>query len=214
MTYRFFCGVVLGCWLVPGLCQAVEIPPPARPLPEKMTVAPGPFQPTWESLKTYQCPDWFRDAKLGIWAVWGPESVPEQGDWYARQLYIEGHPQYLHHLQTYGPPSKFGYKDIIPLWKAERWDPDRLMAAVQKGRGQVLLRHCPAPRQLRLLELEISSLELGQPGTQTRHHGRMEEGGAEVWPAFRRHRTPGGQLGLVRRHEDFGQKRSSGWRSL
>jgi len=47
------------------------------------TIQPGPFEPTWESLRRYQCPDWFRDAKLGIWSHWGPQSVPMYGDWYA-----------------------------------------------------------------------------------------------------------------------------------
>jgi alpha-L-fucosidase len=96
-------------------------------------VGDGPFQPLWESLKQYRCPDWFRDAKLGIWAVWGPEAVPMQGDWYARQMYEEGSPQYKYHVAHYGHPSKFGYKDIIPLWKAERWDPERLMALYKKA---------------------------------------------------------------------------------
>jgi alpha-L-fucosidase len=93
----------------------------------------GPFQPAWESLKQYRCPDWFRDAKLGIWAVWGPEAVPTQGDWYARHLYEEGSPDYQYHVAHYGHPSRFGYKDIIPLWKAEHWDPDQLMALYKKA---------------------------------------------------------------------------------
>jgi alpha-L-fucosidase len=89
--------------------------------------APSKFNPTWESLKQYRCPDWFRDAKLGIWAHWGPQCAPEQGDWYARNMYIEGSAQYRYHVNTYGHPSKFGYKDIIPLWKAENFDPDSLV---------------------------------------------------------------------------------------
>lgn len=93
----------------------------------------GPFTSDWASLKQYRCPEWFRDAKLGIWAVWGPESVPEQGDWYARNMYREGHPQYEYHLKNYGHPSKFGYKDIIPLWKAERWDPKHLMGLYKRA---------------------------------------------------------------------------------
>ncbi len=96
---------------------------PAYDLP----VAPGPFRPEMESLKTYHAPDWFRDAKFGIWAHWGPQAVPGRGDWYARQMYTQGHPQYEHHLKTYGPPSKVGYKDIIPLWTAEKFDPEALM---------------------------------------------------------------------------------------
>lgn len=87
----------------------------------------GPFSPTWESLRTYQCPDWFRDAKLGIWAHWGPQCVPMYGDWYARHMYCEGHAQYLHHWRKWGHPSKHGFKDVAALWKAEKWDPEALM---------------------------------------------------------------------------------------
>lgn len=85
------------------------------------------FQPTFESLRTFQIPDWFRDAKFGIWSHWGPQSVPMFGDWYARNMYIEGTPQYLYHLRHYGHPSKFGYKDICALWKAEAFQPEKLM---------------------------------------------------------------------------------------
>ncbi|MGY4923349.1 alpha-L-fucosidase [Streptomyces sp. 900105755] len=86
-----------------------------------------PFQPTLESLSAFECPDWFRDAKLGIWSHWGPQSVPRYGDWYARNMYIEGTDQYRYHLRTFGHPSKFGYKDLVDSWKAERFDPDGLM---------------------------------------------------------------------------------------
>jgi alpha-L-fucosidase len=87
----------------------------------------GPFEPTWESLQQFQCPAWFRDAKLGIWSHWGPQSVPMYGDWYARHMYVEGSDQYRYHLRKYGHPSQFGYKDIIPLWKAEQFDADALL---------------------------------------------------------------------------------------
>ena len=87
----------------------------------------GPFEPTWESLRQYQCPDWFRDAKFGIWSHWGPQSVPMYGDWYARHIYVEGSDQYRYHLRKYGHPSKFGWKDVVKLWKAEKFDPDGLM---------------------------------------------------------------------------------------
>ena len=97
--------------------------PPSLDLP----VTPGRFAPTAESLKGYQTPDWFRDAKFGIWAHWGPQAVPRAGDWYARNMYVPGHPHYDHHLKKYGHPSKFGYKDIIPLWTAEKFDPEALM---------------------------------------------------------------------------------------
>jgi len=95
--------------------------------------AAPPFEPTMESLARYRCPRWFRDAKLGIWAHWGPQAVPMNGDWYARGMYEEGSRHYRYHLAHYGHPSRFGYKDIVPLWKAERWDPDRLMALYKRA---------------------------------------------------------------------------------
>lgn len=119
-------------------------PAPAQPLVLPGEIAAGPFQPTDASLAGYQCPDWFRDAKFGIWSHWGPQAVPREGDWYARGMYenttidrktgaAKGQNRYnKYHLEHYGHPSKFGYKDIIPLWKAERLDPDQLMALYKK----------------------------------------------------------------------------------
>lgn len=105
----------------------------------------GPFKPTEESFQQYKYPEWFRDAKFGIWAHWGPQAVPRQGDWYARKMYESdivdrktntptgiSSKEYLYHVEHYGHPSKFGYKDIIPLWKAERWDPEKLMKLYKK----------------------------------------------------------------------------------
>ncbi len=86
-----------------------------------------PFQPTLESLSEFTCPEWFQDAKFGIWSHWGPQSVARQGDWYARNIYVEGSEQYRHHVRAYGHPSEFGYKDVVRLWKAENFDPDALM---------------------------------------------------------------------------------------
>lgn len=107
------------------LCQVAQADPPQ--------IAAGPFQGNVDSLRQYKCPDWFRDAKFGIWAHWGPQAVPMMGDWYAKHMYVQGHPQYEHHLVTYGHPSEHGYKEIIDLWKAEKWDPDRLMSLYKKA---------------------------------------------------------------------------------
>jgi alpha-L-fucosidase len=96
-------------------------------------VAPGPFKPELDSLQQYQTPEWFRDAKFGIWAHWGPQAVPMAGDWYARNMYMQGSRQYQHHLENYGHPSTNGYKEIIQLWKAEKWEPDRLMALYKEA---------------------------------------------------------------------------------
>ena len=87
----------------------------------------GAFSPTWESLRTYQVPEWFRDAKFGIWAHWGPQCVEGSGDWMAREMYMEGNYKYNYHRRNYGHPSEVGFKDILPLFKAENWNPDELV---------------------------------------------------------------------------------------
>lgn len=97
----------------------------------------GPYEPTWESLSQYgQAPDWFRDVKFGIWAHWGPQCQPEQGDWYARKMYDEGSAQYRWHVKNYGHPSEFGFKDVIDLWKADKWEPERLMELYKRVGAQ------------------------------------------------------------------------------
>jgi alpha-L-fucosidase len=92
-----------------------------------LPITSGPFKGTRAALDAYTVPDWFRDAKFGIWSHWGPQSGVEAGDWFARNMYIQGTPQYEYHLKTYGHPSKTGYKDLIPLFKGDKWDPDHLM---------------------------------------------------------------------------------------
>ena len=92
----------------------------------------GKFQPTWSSLENYQVPEWFRNAKFGIWAHWGPQCVEGSGDWMARSMYLEGSAEYKHHVEHYGHPSEVGFKDIIPLFKAEKWNPDKLVEFYKK----------------------------------------------------------------------------------
>jgi alpha-L-fucosidase len=99
-------------------------------------MATGKFEPTWESLKQYQTPEWFRDAKFGIWAHWGPQCEPEAGDWYARGMYQEGGWQYKYHREHYGPQSQVGFKDVIREFKAEHWDPEKLMALYKRAGAQ------------------------------------------------------------------------------
>ncbi len=93
-----------------------------------VAVAQGPFAPTWESLEAWQCPEWFKDAKFGIWAHWGPQCQAEAGDWYARHMYYDGHWQNRYHKEHYGDPAVFGLKDLIHAWRAEAWDPEALVA--------------------------------------------------------------------------------------
>jgi alpha-L-fucosidase len=111
-----------------GACSAVAL---SRFAPGQ--AAAQTFAPTRESLRSYRVPDWFRDAKFGIWSHWGPQSAIEDGDWYARKMYMQGTDQYLYHVETYGHPSKVGYKDLVNDWKAARWDPDHLMSLYKKA---------------------------------------------------------------------------------
>jgi alpha-L-fucosidase len=121
-------ALMIGTTVAAPLRAATQTTPPVT-----IPFTAGPFQPAMDSLTNYHCPEWFRDAKFGIWAHWGPQAVPMNGDWYARKLYEGGSADYKDHLERYGHPSTNGYKDIIPLWKAEKWDPDRLMALYKKA---------------------------------------------------------------------------------
>jgi alpha-L-fucosidase len=105
-----------------GVCAAMLAANPA-----KAQDAQGEFEASWQSLEQYQTPEWFKDAKLGLWAHWGPQCVPMDGDWYARNMYWEGSDQYKYHVAHYGDPKDFGFKDVIREWKAENWTPEKLV---------------------------------------------------------------------------------------
>lgn len=115
--------LMAACALTATQAQNYQVPV----LEDDEPMATGPFTPDWESLRTYEVPEWFRDAKFGIWAHWGPQCVEGSGDWMARSLYMEGSGPYNHHRQNYGHPSEVGFKDILPLFKAENWTPEELV---------------------------------------------------------------------------------------
>lgn len=103
-------------------------------LPSLSLHAQEKYQPTWESLSKYKTAEWFRDAKFGIFIHWGVYSVPAFGsEWYPRNMYQVGSPEYKHHLETYGPQTKFGYKDFIPMFKAEKFDPKAWVTLFKKA---------------------------------------------------------------------------------
>lgn len=97
-------------------------------------IAAGPYEPIWESLMRAPVPDWFRQKKLGIFIHWGIYSVPAKfHEWYSRNMYIPGSPEWSYHRETYGPQDQFGYKDFIPLFRAERFDPEEWMELFQRA---------------------------------------------------------------------------------
>jgi len=94
----------------------------------------GPYRADWESLQKYEVPTWYQDAKFGIFIHWGVYSVPAFGsEWYPRDMYRPGSPEYDHHIATYGSQDKFGYKDFIPRFKAEHFDPTTWAALFKKA---------------------------------------------------------------------------------
>lgn len=101
----------------------------------------GPFEPTWDSLSHQVCPDWYRDAKFGMFIHWGVYSVPAFGsEWYSRNMYIQGNPCYDYHREHFGDQAGFGYKDLIPLFTADRFDPASWLDLFQKAGAQYLFQ--------------------------------------------------------------------------
>ncbi|MHB8389363.1 MAG: alpha-L-fucosidase [Acidobacteriaceae bacterium] len=102
----------------------------------------GPYKPTWDSLLQYDVPEWYRDAKFGMWAHWSPQCVPEAGDWYARQMYMQNSADsddYNYQLEHYGHPSRFGYKDLCPQWTLLNWEPDELIERYKKAGARLFI---------------------------------------------------------------------------
>ena len=131
-------------WKATAWGEAAELPVPNgswdgvpmdSPIPG--LAGEGPYQPTWDSLLQYDVPEWYRDAKFGIWAHWSPQCVPEAGDWYARNMYEENSSQYKYHLEHYGHPSKFGYKDLCAQWTLLNWHPDELIQRYKKAGARI-----------------------------------------------------------------------------
>ena len=100
---------------------------------EKMTfpIAQGPYQPTWQSIAEHTVPEWWNEAKFGVFIHWGPQAAGRSGDWYARRLYEEDETDYKNHLSNYGHPSEVGYKDVLHQWQPDQWDPKALVEAFQ-----------------------------------------------------------------------------------
>ena len=133
-------------WKPTGWGEPPELPVPGgswdgvpmvSPLPN--LAGTGPYQPTWESLLQYEAPEWYRDAKFGIWAHWGPQCVPEAGDWYGRNMYLSGQRQYQYHLDHYGPQSRFGFKELTAQWTLLNWQPEELISRYKKAGARIFV---------------------------------------------------------------------------
>ena len=120
-------------------------------------IARGPYRDTWESLSTYQVPEWYRNAKFGIFVHWGIFSVPAFGnEWYPRNMYIQDSPEYEHHIKTYGPHKDFGYKDFIPMFRGERFDPEQWADLFQKAGARYVVPVAEFHDGFQMYQSEIS----------------------------------------------------------
>lgn len=104
-------------------------------------ITDGPFEPSWESIsKNYgKFPEWFREAKFGIWIHWGPQVSGKSGDWYARNLYMQGSLAYENHLKNFGHPSEVGYMDVLNRWNIDQWNPSELMKLYKESGAKYVL---------------------------------------------------------------------------
>ena len=136
----------------------------------------GPFQPTWESLSAYEPPRWYRDAKFGIFIHWGIYSVPAFGsEWYSRNMYIQGSPEYEHHMKTYGKHSEFGYKDFIPMFKAEKFNADEWAELFQNAGASYVVPVAEHHDGFQMYRSEISHWNAYEMGPKRDVLGELKE---------------------------------------
>ena len=117
------------------------------------------------------------------------------GDWYARNMYIQGHKQYEDHLKRYGHPSKFGYKDLVPLWRGENWNPDRLMSLYKKAGAKYFCAIAQHHDNIDCWNSRFhrwNSVKMGPEAGDV--IGEMARCCPQAWPALRSDGTPGGEL--------------------
>ena len=174
-----------------------------------LPVTDGPFKPDWESLHQYQTPDWFRDAKFGIWAHWSAQCVPEQGDWYAQRMYDEYrrlqagadrssfNPSGGSTSRHYGPQSVFGFKDIDHIWTAAKWDPAKLIDLYKRAGAKYFVALANHHDNFDCFDSKYQPWNSRKHRPEARHRRRMGQGRARGRAALRRDGPRGAHLGLV-----------------
>lgn len=139
-------------------------------------IAQGPYEATWESLSAYETPKWYRNAKFGIFIHWGVYSVPAFGnEWYPRNMYIQGSPEYEHHIKTYGSQGEFGYKDFIPMFKAEKFNADEWMDLFKEAGARYVVPVAEHHDGFQMYRSEISHWNAFEMGPQRDVLGELEE---------------------------------------
>ena len=139
-------------------------------------ISKGPFKSTWESLSGYEVPKWYRNAKFGIFIHWGIYSVPAFGsEWYSRNMYIQGSPEYEHHIKTYGKHREFGYKDFIPMFKAEKFNADEWAELFRKAGAKYVVPVAEHHDGFQMYRSEISHWNVYEMGPERDVLGELKE---------------------------------------
>ncbi len=139
-------------------------------------IARGPYQDTWESLSRYTVPEWYKNAKFGIFIHWGIYSVPAFGsEWYSRNMYVKDSPEYKHHVETYGKHKDFGYKDFIPMFTADKFDPDAWAELFAEAGARYVVPVAEHHDGFQMYESEISHWNAAEMGPKRDVLGQLEE---------------------------------------
>ena len=139
-------------------------------------IAKGPYKDTWESLGNFQVPEWYRNAKFGIFIHWGVYSVPSFGsEWYSRCMYIKEDHCFDHHVKTYGPHNEFGYKDFIPMFKAEKFSADAWADLFQKAGAKYVVPVAEHHDGFQMYQSDISHWNAAEMGPCRNVLGELKE---------------------------------------
>ena len=144
------------------------------------TIAAGPYAPEWNSLGQFNVPQWFKQAKFGIFIHWGPYSVPAfRNEWYARNMYNIEQPEYEHHIQTYGPQKDFGFKDFIPLFKGENFDADAWVQLFKQTGAKYIFPVAEHHDGFQMYASELSHYNAAEMGPKKDILGALEKAAAK-----------------------------------
>ena len=145
----------------------------------------GPFQPTWESLESYRVPEWYLDARFGIFIHWGVYCVPAFGnEWYPRNMYQKDSREFQHHVSTYGPQAQFGYKDLIPQFKAEKFEPDHWAGLFRKAGAKFVVPVAEHHDGFAMYDCSLSEWNAAKMGPKRDIIGELAEAVRRQWLVF------------------------------
>ncbi len=137
-------------------------------------IAKGPYRADWNSLSAYRVPEWYKNAKFGIFIHWGIYSVPAFGnEWYSRNMYIQGSSEFEHHRKTYGEQKDFGYKDFIPMFRAEKFDPKEWAELFKKAGAKYVVPVAEHHDGFQMYDSEISKWNAANMGPKRNVLGEL-----------------------------------------